>query len=468
MNTSVACKTSYVAPPLGQYAPEPVNVTISQKGADRTQVVSSDFNIMEMTEVEYTHIQHLIHSHMESQDGTEEISINPPSSTDRDIESSCKVCPSSDMASACQVDASSSSSLPTNTQFVLGPSNDRREDGQEVKMLLYSDPNCISSLGPRTPTSNSEVPSFVLAKVRGAMEEGRERTDRRRAPLLGSRPNPSSRVCLEKRFDCDSCDLTKKEESQAAIMKTFLSMLHTSTDIPGIVMHSQPEKWPKAEKSGAAECARPCTGYQGSHGQFCQLLESSNLPEDIPSKNLSVSKSSDSVSRSPCVIFTDTTSEEQIMNIENEVELKVVNRVRTRGARILQAQDPNIMHGSGKWRSGCDMPGRKPAQRTRCLSDISQRKQRHNLKERDRRRRIRLCCDELNMLVPFCYSETDKATTLQWTTAYLKYIQEIYGDSLKQNFENTFCGETGVRIKPRCADDVSGSQNSEIGTRSLK
>ncbi|KAI5612077.1 hypothetical protein C0J50_0745 [Silurus asotus] len=78
------------------------------------------------------------------------------------------------------------------------------------------------------------------------------------------------------------------------------------------------------------------------------------------------------------------------------------------------------------------MGGRKPGRRTRPAVEIIQRKERHNLKERDRRRRIRLCCDELNTLVPFCYAETDKATTLQWTTAYLKYIREVYGDSLKQ------------------------------------
>lgn len=50
----------------------------------------------------------------------------------------------------------------------------------------------------------------------------------------------------------------------------------------------------------------------------------------------------------------------------------------------------------------------------------------------DCRRRIRICCDELNLLVPFCNTETDKATTLQWTTAFLKYIQERHGDTLRK------------------------------------
>uniref|UniRef100_A0A8C0PEP0 Transcription factor like 5 n=2 Tax=Canis lupus TaxID=9612 RepID=A0A8C0PEP0_CANLF len=77
----------------------------------------------------------------------------------------------------------------------------------------------------------------------------------------------------------------------------------------------------------------------------------------------------------------------------------------------------------------------------------SQRRERHNRMERDRRRRIRICCDELNLLVPFCNAETDKATTLQWTTAFLKYIQERHGDSLKKEFESVFCGKTGRRLK---------------------
>ncbi|KAJ3600868.1 hypothetical protein NHX12_031842 [Muraenolepis orangiensis] len=48
------------------------------------------------------------------------------------------------------------------------------------------------------------------------------------------------------------------------------------------------------------------------------------------------------------------------------------------------------------------------------------------------RKRIRTCCNELNSLVPFCKPETDKSTTLLWTTVFLKHLQELYGDSLKE------------------------------------
>lgn len=73
------------------------------------------------------------------------------------------------------------------------------------------------------------------------------------------------------------------------------------------------------------------------------------------------------------------------------------------------------------------------------------------------RRRIRLCCDELNLLVPFCYADTDKATTLQWTTAFLKYIQEIHGDCLKQVPSNMplFCVYVSVTVSDvKCMYDA--------------
>lgn len=48
------------------------------------------------------------------------------------------------------------------------------------------------------------------------------------------------------------------------------------------------------------------------------------------------------------------------------------------------------------------------------------------------RKIIRQCCDELNTLVPFCCANTDKATTLRWTTTYLKYINKTNRDTLKE------------------------------------
>lgn len=48
------------------------------------------------------------------------------------------------------------------------------------------------------------------------------------------------------------------------------------------------------------------------------------------------------------------------------------------------------------------------------------------------RRRIRVYCDELNMLVPLCHAKCDKVTTLQLTTAYLRYIHKMHGDTFRE------------------------------------
>uniref|UniRef100_A0A3B3HBI6 BHLH domain-containing protein n=1 Tax=Oryzias latipes TaxID=8090 RepID=A0A3B3HBI6_ORYLA len=73
--------------------------------------------------------------------------------------------------------------------------------------------------------------------------------------------------------------------------------------------------------------------------------------------------------------------------------------------------------------------GRK---RARSLLSNNQRRERHNITERERRKRIRLCCDELNTMVPFCDPCTDKVTTLTWTTTFLRYITKKYGDTFKE------------------------------------
>ncbi|XP_069740542.1 transcription factor-like 5 protein isoform X3 [Narcine bancroftii] len=120
-------------------------------------------------------------------------------------------------------------------------------------------------------------------------------------------------------------------------------------------------------------------------------------------------------------------------------------------------QNANIAQG-GQWHPTTTGPTHGNQQELNC-----QRRERHNRMERDRRRRIRICCDELNYLVPFCNSETDKATTLQWTTAFLKYIQEKHGDILKKEFESVFCGKTGRRLKqPRVETPVDHTVTTSV------
>lgn len=50
--------------------------------------------------------------------------------------------------------------------------------------------------------------------------------------------------------------------SHNSFLCSFLSMLHNSTDVPGIAMHSESENWSKVERTAAVECGHPYTGNQ--------------------------------------------------------------------------------------------------------------------------------------------------------------------------------------------------------------
>ncbi|XP_076875057.1 transcription factor-like 5 protein [Brachyhypopomus gauderio] len=466
MTTSIACKALHVTPSVGQYTSEPVSVIVNQNVCDQGTIVSSEFNLLEMTEVEYTHLQHILQSHMEAQavERDESDEINQLSNTEGILASHPK---SENDSPPC----SSPVGQPGVQYTISASDHEGPADVQEVKMILYSDPGSSVTVGERTPTSFGEVPDSVLAKVRCAVEAARDRgldlSDCRGAPPVQGRSNPAARVCLEKRFNCGPSDISRQQESQAAVLNTFLSMFNNSTDVQGIAMHSQ------SDKTATLECAYPCGGtlynslgpsrIQGlSH--LPQILESSKHPEMIVPKNFNFNyipdKTADSV-RASCIIHTDVADDQEELNLKNEVWKMAppVKRTRTRGPRSVQVRVSSIIQGPGDWKSACMMSGPKTSRRTGAPLEITQRRQRHNSKERDRRRRIRLCCDELNLLVPFCNADTDKATTLQWTTAFLKYTREVYGDCLKEDFQNTFCGKTGIRLKPSCAAVIHDSES---------
>uniref|UniRef100_A0A8C3A3V9 BHLH domain-containing protein n=1 Tax=Cyclopterus lumpus TaxID=8103 RepID=A0A8C3A3V9_CYCLU len=127
-------------------------------------------------------------------------------------------------------------------------------------------------------------------------------------------------------------------------------------------------------------------------------------------------------------------------------------------------------HGSRHRRSASAGPGSagesgsSTSRRPQSHMSLIQRRERHNSKERERRKRIRLYCDELNMLVPFCESDTDKVTTLQWTTAFLGYIKKTYGDTFKEEFQTAFADGKGHFLKsgPSSGPDPIHREMDEI------
>ncbi|KAG9269900.1 transcription factor-like 5 protein [Astyanax mexicanus] len=471
MSTSVACKALHVAPPVGQFISDPVGVLVAQNGSGPGAVDSAEFDLMEMTDVEYTHLQHIIQTHMDTPaaDQDESVQIQPckkrmynlsADTAEVNLSNHQTDCspPSPPASASCP--PNTSSTLPTAEHFTFPDSNHHKPEAlQEIQLVL-----CSNDDGEKTPNTCVEVPNSVLAKAKYAKNHSENPTDHRALPPLQLRPNPPARVCLEKRFTCShSTDKPRKQEAPAAVINTFLSILHHSTDTHGIALLSQFKNGPKAETAAAVECAHTYGGnFLNSNVQgLGSLLEGSKQPEVILPQNLSLTFRPDNAAelllKTPYIITAES-GEQDTVNQENVSEGKSpVKRAGKHGLRALQEQAPNILHSPGNWK----VDGKR-SRRTGPPVEFSQRREKHNSKERDRRRRIRLCCDELNLLVPFCSPETDKASTLQWTTAFIKYIREVNGDALRQEFESTFCGKTGVRLKPSSAAAVQEITENRI------
>ncbi|KAK6307770.1 hypothetical protein J4Q44_G00210410 [Coregonus suidteri] len=449
MSMSLACKTIHMSPAPGQYNPDPVELIASQNGCvpnNQGQILGTELNLMEMTEVEYTHLQHIIQSHMEAQvsdpEGSGDTRFNTTiftvgSPAPQPMTTNCEAEYPTRSPQNSPPDATSTSN--DEQQYALGSSNQSGHvDIQEIKMVQVSDGNVIS--GERTPTTCGEVLGSVLAKVRSAVDAtgecGFEAYNNGSAQLL-SRPNPPARVRLEKRFNCTP----REQDAQSAALSNVLTMLHQSNEAQEAAIHPQLQKWVRSDRGYPIEVSypygsmfNPIAGTRQGFGNVLQNLEPNKHQGLIIPKNFTFSYRQDKMTdKVPCVNRPNPTEEQLWVKVEDDA---------------LARPAPTAKLDSAAGRAAGGAGTRK---RVGPPVESSQRRERHNSKERERRRRIRICCDELNVLAPFCNNETDKATTLQWTTAFLKYIREVYGDSIKQDFQSTFCGKTGQRIKPSSA-----------------
>ncbi|CAB1350275.1 unnamed protein product [Coregonus sp. 'balchen'] len=197
-------------------------------------------------------------------------------------------------------------------------------------------------------------------------------------------------------------------------------------------MHPQPQKWVRSDRGNPIELSypygsmfNPIAGARQWFGMVPHMLEPNKHQGLIIPKNFTFSYRPDKMpDKVPCVNSPNPTEEKVWVKVEADAVAKTAKRGRTRGPCAVKALGivPNSVEGRAAGGAGTRKRGGPPV-------ESSQRRERHNSKERDRRRRIRFCCDKLNVLAPFCNHETDKATTLQWTTAFLKYVREVYGGS---------------------------------------
>ncbi|XP_034551322.1 transcription factor-like 5 protein isoform X2 [Notolabrus celidotus] len=314
---------------------------------------------------------------------------------------------------------------------------------QAMDLSTSTDEHGLVMPGEKTPISFGEVPGFVLAKVR----EEDISTDPLSNSSTSSQKRSAARVCLETRFNTVSADTPRQQDVQSTVFSNFLTIFQQSAEAPEGVVHPQMQKGmtDPADKANPYEVSGPFVGsvLNPVTNRFEQVI--SHIPHRIDPqhqgliipKSFSFNFLLDSVVKKAHYTNGNNSAEEQqLENKENDVATSAAFR----------------KHGnthSSHPRKGAKAAGSGSNIKKKIQAHLSpsQRREKHNSKERERRKRIRLCCDELNMLVPFCNSDTDKVTTLQWTTAFLGYLTKTYGDTFKDEFKRAFIDERGHFLK---------------------
>ncbi|XP_028926414.1 transcription factor-like 5 protein isoform X2 [Ornithorhynchus anatinus] len=479
-------------------------------GEQGLSFTTTDLNLVEMTEIEYTQLQHILYSHMEAQanEGDFEARLNNAFSSNNGLgqtqyHSSANPSQPSFSASTgsqsvypviCQSGLTSDSSFVGSNQC-LG-----HIDFQELRMMLLSESNLpvtVANQVEKTPNSNSvEAIGHGVVRMKHGESVGgsnKENTAAENlAPVPETRSKSGVRVRLEDRFNSIQTEIPRCQESQESgvTLNNLVTLIRHPPELMNVPLHQQQNKcttmvknktaaattalqftYPLFTTSASSTSGNSSISQTQSSSNSCSILETAKhqdvgLPrtfsfcyqQEIESTKQTLGSRNKTlpeqvwikVGEALCKQAINKRNRNRIRQLDTSVERRALGEIQNVGENQSNTTPQAVWQSSEATQSSVE-----DQNQSGLLGGRSQRRERHNRMERDRRRRIRICCDELNLLVPFCNAETDKATTLQWTTAFLKYIQERHGDSLKKEFESVFCGKTGRRLKLTRPDSLT-------------
>ncbi|KAJ7332136.1 hypothetical protein JRQ81_014316 [Phrynocephalus forsythii] len=504
---------SVVADPAAS-APVAESSTNSSFGEHNLSFTTTDLSLVEMTEIEYTQLQHILYSHMEAQtiDNEAENKLNSNGfSSNNSVNqtqylSSCSSNNQSGFSSNNSGNQSlcpiiCQSGLASDSSF-MGPPNQclGHIDFQELRMMLLSESSLLPSQAEKTPNGSSvDTSGQSLLKVRHNESMGgvnKESTlGENAAPVSESRAKSAVRVRLEDRFNNIQAEIPRCQETQETGMSinNLVTLIRHTPEVMGVPLHQQQNKCTTLVKNKTAATTTTalqftCPLFNPNAASPANASANTSQSQSSGTSVLEVAKHQDlglprtfSICYQQEIEATKQTVGPRNKSVPEHVWIKLGEEhlckqaINKRSRSHFHPLETNMQRKPlGDIQNVCDNQGAVPEQDiwpatqptqsgpSENQGGISQRRERHNRMERDRRRRIRICCDELNLLVPFCTSDTDKATTLQWTTAFLKYIQERHGDSLKKEFETVFCGKTGRRLKLMRPDSLGACPPQEI------
>ncbi|XP_042320994.1 transcription factor-like 5 protein [Sceloporus undulatus] len=475
-------------------------------GEHNLSFTTTDLSLVEMTEIEYTQLQHILYSHMEAQacESEGENRLNPNSFSSSNANQTQYLSSSSSSQGGFLSNSSGSQSLcpiicqPDNS--FMGPPNQclGHIDFQELRMMLLSESSLPPNQAERTPNgSSAETSGQNVVKVKhGDSSCGMNKENvplENPAPLPESRAKSAVRVRLEDRFNSIQAEIPRGQEGQETGMpiNNVVTLIRHPSEVMGVPLHQQQNKCTTLVKNKTAATTAlqfTCPLFNPSAASSATGNANSSQPQNSGPSGLEAAKHQDiGLPRAFSICYQqEIEATKQTVGPRNKAvpehfwiklggETLCKQTINKRSRSRLHPLETNVQRKPlGDIQNVCDNQSTGPAQATWQTGQstqstqsgnqggVSQRRERHNRMERDRRRRIRICCDELNLLVPFCTSDTDKATTLQWTTAFLKYIQERHGDSLKKEFETVFCGKTGRRLKLTRSDSIGTCPAQEI------
>ncbi|XP_069607253.1 transcription factor-like 5 protein [Ranitomeya imitator] len=455
-------------------------------------IADSDLGIVELSEPEYTQLHQLLCSHVEyeSNEGDVGTRLSTP------------FVPSSNMPNASQYPLPSGSEVQSGLPVVYQPTDNNKVhtnqalvhvDFRELRMMMLSDDMTEKHPNDTSGDSLGAVPKRVKP-ISDIIELNKENENL--GFLSETRMKSTVRVRLEDIFNRLPTDVPRRTEAPESSVNANNLVTFFRNPSP-VIGTQQPGKWTPLLKNKATlstlKLVNPNLNLQDTTplrnadphltqpssslnwGASCPLLEAAKNQEislsqdfsfcyqqDIESAKQNLKSENNLFPKKVLIKVQDTLckqsikkrSRSRIQQLGNDMERRVLSDIKntSQGTPWIATQENTAEKVSDSKQIG-----------------LFQRRERHNRMERDRRRRIRVCCDELNSLVPFCTVETDKATTLQWTTTFLKYIQEKHGDTLKKEFEAVFCGGTGIRLKvSRSEGAKSGIVQEEVGSSSFQ
>ncbi|XP_059569190.1 transcription factor-like 5 protein isoform X3 [Alligator mississippiensis] len=218
-------------------------------GEHNMSFTTTDLNLVEMTEIEYTQLQHILYSHMEAQanEGDTDARLNSA------LFSACEAAPHQPAASAGPSGYSSANPAvyPAVCQSGLAPESGGtganqclgHVDFQELRMMLLSESNLPAGQGDKTPNaSRVDVAGHGLARVKHGEKENV--LPDRSPPAPEPRSKSAVRVRLEDRFNSIRAENPRCQEPQepGATLNNLVTLIRQPSELMGVPLHQQPNK----------------------------------------------------------------------------------------------------------------------------------------------------------------------------------------------------------------------------------